>query len=179
MVYATKFKLRKGVTYKQGKLYDNSVWNNSGMIEEVHSRFLPRATVESRNAQNNNERYIIDEKKTLELLEEREGNIVKNAEQKRRESLTQADLIDAIAGNVTRPNNDSSKELKEALAKIKELESEKSKSTIIPNGSGKILFVDMSEEELRAYSDKEGIKQHHKSSKDKLIEVINEFNKSK
>lgn len=94
MVWATKYKLLSPISLKDGK------WDKSGAKEEVHSKLMPRAFVEDRNAHDNNELYVIDEERTAELMKQREQSIVENNERAKRESLTQADLIEAIAGGI-------------------------------------------------------------------------------
>lgn len=94
MVWATKYKLLSPISLKDGK------WDKSGAKQEIHSKLMPRAFVEDRNSHDNNEIYVIDEVKTAELMKQREISIAENQERAKRESLTQADLIEAIAGGL-------------------------------------------------------------------------------
>lgn len=57
---------------------------------------VSRAFVEARNSQSNNEYYEIDEEATKEYLVKREACIKLKAELKKKESIGQSDMVDAV-----------------------------------------------------------------------------------
>lgn len=92
MVVAKKYQLLVPKSIKDG------TWDLNGSKKLIHdNKILPRFYVEQRNDFNNNELYVIDEVATAEMLEKREENIKKQAEQKKRENITMADLVDTVA----------------------------------------------------------------------------------
>lgn len=106
MVVASKYELKVRDTKKGKGAYDVD-----GQKEKKHGdKIVPRAWVEARNEQLNNEHYIINEEATAEMVEERAKNVVKNAQKAKREQATTADLIDAIANG--RGGNVQAQELK-------------------------------------------------------------------
>ena len=140
MVVATKYILSTPLSLKKG------TWKNDGSKKEIHTKIVPREFVEERNSHNNNEVYVIDEDATKKMLAQREDNIKKNAENKKKESLTTADLIDAIV-----------KPKKESKKKVEKVDSK---------------FDSMDLDELKQYCQDNDIKYHHKAGKEKLIELI-------
>ena len=68
----------------------------------MKGKLVKRSYVEARNAQKNNELYIIDEEKTTELLKERAKNIEAQAEAKKRENVSMADLVDAVVDSTAK-----------------------------------------------------------------------------
>ena len=101
MVWATKYRLLSPKSIKDG------TWREDGAKEELYSKLVPRAFVEDRNSHQNNELYVIDEEKTIELMEDRENSVKENAIKKQKENATTADLIDAIAGKLTKDDTKS------------------------------------------------------------------------
>ena len=69
MVVATKYRLKEMKSQKDG------TWNLKGSKEDLGTKILKRSFVEDRNSHQNNELYVVDEKKTEEMLELREANI--------------------------------------------------------------------------------------------------------
>lgn len=142
MVWATKYVLKSPISLKDG------TWDKNGAKEEVHSKLLPRAFVEDRNAHNNNELYIIDEEKTTELMKLREQSIIENKERAKRESLTQADLIEAIAGGIkSKPSKSSEPDDTWTAKELKDYCKENSISFKGNPGKDKLLELIYSNEE--------------------------------
>lgn len=141
MVWATKYKLLSPISLKDGK------WDKGGAKQEIHSKLMPRAFVEDRNKHDNNELYVIDEEKTAELMKQREVSIAENQERAKRESLTQADLIEAIAGGLK--NNAKSSEPDESwsASDLKEYCKKNSISFKGNPGKGKLLDLIYNNEE--------------------------------
>jgi hypothetical protein len=158
MVWATKYQLLVPKSIKEG------VYDENGPKEKIHSKLVTRAFVEDRNSQSNNELYIIDEKKTAELMKERDANVIANAKQKQRESLTQADLIDAMVTAVSGKAPVQPEPTKEVEQVIEEPVKEE-----VTDGQ---RFENMTLEELQAYCDEKGIEYHHAMKEGRLIEVI-------
>lgn len=112
-------------------------------------KVLPRTYVEDRNSHENNELYVIDETATEELQELRAQSLKENEAKRKKESLTQADLVDAMvkmAGAVKGDSKESSNE-------------------------------DEEKEELRAKLDELGVKYSNRAGVKKLKELLDENSK--
>jgi len=162
MVVATKYLLKVPKSVKEG------TWDKNGYKEEIHTKIIPRAFVNERNSHDNNELYIIDEEATDKMMETREKNILAKAEKNKREAVSTADLVDAIAGRVAPVENP---------VNIVTGNNGPVEGAIVP---GKLKrFEDMDEKELRQYSLNNSIKQHPKAGAKKMVEVINAHNSNK
>ena len=100
MVVATKFRLKVPIAGSGGQ------YDKKGQKEDMGTKIVPRQFVEERNSHDNNELYVIDEKKTEKLMKEREENIKLNAEKAKKEKTSLADLVDAVkkGGTSDKPN---------------------------------------------------------------------------
>jgi len=143
MVVAAKYRLTEFVSIQQG------TYKQDGSRELIFAKkIVPRAYVEEQNAQQNNVLWIIDEEATLEMIQERERNIVENAKRAEREKLTTADLIEAIA-----KGNTKAVQVKEEVVKSE-----------TPDNT-------WSKEELQQYLDENDISYSPRHGKAKLIEL--------
>jgi hypothetical protein len=164
MVLASKYRLKEPISVKDGS------FNEKGSKEFLSKKLVNRDWAEDRNSHPNNELYVFHEEETEELMELREQNILDNAEKERRANVSQADLIDAIAGRTKsepKPKATKKKVVKEEPKE--EPKEEKTEETKEDKSPG----VDSSLEELKLFCKSKGIKHHHKAGKGKLLELIN------
>lgn len=183
LVSATKYRLKVAKSIIEG------TWEKDGQREKIHTKVLARKFVEDRNAHDNNEHYVIDEKKSIELTEEREKNIIKNAAQAKREKMTMADLVETIANKQVpaqpaaevpaAPIAPEAPKANETPADTEKKETPVIELNVTDNGDGETLFKDMSEDQIRHYSSHKGINQHHLAGKESMIEKIYKFNSNK
>jgi hypothetical protein len=149
MVVADKYRLTEFESVQKG------TFKQDGSKELIFAgKIVKRSFVEVENGQKNNVKWIIDEEATARLEEERQKNIELNAEKKRREKMTTADLVEAIAGK------------SKQATKKKEVEETVERSST-PDSSWKVS-------EIKAYLDENGIDYSPRHGKDKLIELANE-----
>ena len=147
MVMAKKYEL-------QVKVPGKTAYQKDGQRKLVHgNKFLSRWWVESRNLQENNELYEIDEEATDEAYIQREKNIKANAAKAKREKVSMADLVDTIAGKVSEPK------------KAKEVEVEKEAE----EGISKEAQI----AHLQQQCKEAGLKYHPKAGITKLTELLN------
>jgi bisphosphoglycerate-dependent phosphoglycerate mutase len=100
MILAEQYKLLVPVSAKKG------IYKQDGPKELVASKKLvKRHYAEQQNKQPNNTFYIFFEEETKELMKEREVSIAKQAEDKKKESVTMADLVTTVAKAVA-PNDE-------------------------------------------------------------------------
>lgn len=152
MVVALKYKLLQPISIKDG------TYSKDGAKEFISKKIVPRAYVNDRNAHNNNELYIIDEEATEEMLRLREESIKSNTLKQKRENVSFADLVEVVAGKVA----ENTEKPKKKAAKVEAPKEESEPSE----------FDNMDLFELREYCDENDITYHHKSGKEKLIELI-------
>lgn len=161
LVWAARYKLTEPISVKNG------VFNTKGGKKLMFERLVNRAYAvkcnkaglmfddqgkEIEGRRSNNEIYLIDEEKTAKLMALRDENIIKNAEKKRKESLGQSDLVDAIKGLTFASENKSPSN---------------GQTTEVKKDSPKLV-------DLRKYCDDNGIEYHHKAGEKKLQELIEE-----
>lgn len=120
MVWAKKWQLKTPLSLKAG------TYDPNGTKEMKHDwKLVPRDWVEYRNSQPNNELYEVDEEETDRLMELREENIKLQEEKKKKESVSNADLVGAIAHmaskHVEAETPQVNEELEDARARYKEL----------------------------------------------------------
>ena len=118
MVWAQKYRLLTPESIVNG------TYREDGQKEMVHDwKLVPRDWVEGRNAQRNNELYIVDEEETERLMKIREENIKKQAEDRKKEQVSMADLVGAIAEGVApKKKAKKSKDVEDAVEVDDELE---------------------------------------------------------
>lgn len=151
---------------KQGiRKYDR----NGQKVLKHDKRLVDRDFAMTRNEIENNEYYELFEEETKELMKQRELNIQKQQEDKKKSELGMSDLIAALSGKV---NIEQPKEVKPKPQPEKEVE--KVKVEAVESVKEEIDFDSMNEDELKEYCNKKGIEFHHKAGKSKLLELINE-----
>lgn len=163
MVVADKYQLLEPVSQLAG------TWNKAGGKKHLGRKIVPRSYVEDRNSHNNNELYIIDEAATVAMLEERERNIVENAEKRSKENVTMADLVGTVADAL---KGDKPKKTSGKAETVKT--DEKIDAPVKDEGNSEEPSNTWSEQALRDYCDKQTppIVYHHKAGKSKLLELI-------
>ena len=144
MVVATRYRLKEAISQKDG------IYNEQGSKEDLGTRMVLRSYVEDRNSRRNNEIYVIDEEKTIENEKLREANIIKNAEDKQKEKVTNADVVGALVSLV------ANKEKPKKAEKVVKVEEPKDELTI---------------DELKEALNEAGIEFHHKAGLNKLKEL--------
>jgi hypothetical protein len=158
MVVADKYKLTQPLSINAG------TWKKDGVKEHIHRKIVTRDFVENRNSHTNNELYIIDEEATLEMIEQREKNIILNAEKSRKEKMTTSDLVEAIIGN------QKPKVKKPKAEKTVKVEDDKKPNIELPEGEPNIEW---SIGQIQSYCKVNNIKFHHMAKAEKLLELIN------
>lgn len=164
LVLAERYELKVPASIK-----DNT-WKSDGQKElkakkKLISRNFALSRIESgkmydqkgkeiENIRSNNELYIIYEEETVEVMKQRDKNIIKNAEKAKKEKMGMSDLVDAVVNKSEKPKAKK----KEASKKV---ESNDTKSV-----------DDMDKDELKKYCDDNELKYHHKAGKEKLLEII-------
>ena len=175
-------------------------------MKKQQTKLVPRAFVEMRNSNKNNELWVIDEVRTSEVMAQREINIKENAIKTKRDSLTQGDLIEAIGSAIGNNNHnskdtDSSSEIAELKRQLAESDKrnenlekiQAAAKTVIDKKVDRIPVDDVQQEEvedgnpnenwsldeLQKYCDANGIRYHHLSQPKKLLKSIELHNKSK
>jgi hypothetical protein len=152
MVVATKYKLKETLSINAG------TWRKDGAKEKIHTKIVSREFVENRNSHNNNELYIIDEDATLEMMEQRELNIIENAKKAKRDKMDMSDLIEAVVGT-------KEAKPKKTRKAVKEVEP-------VNESTGSVDMSDWTLEELQQYCRDNDIKHHHANKEAKLLELI-------
>ncbi len=162
MVVASKYQLEVPIVGKTAYKTDGQ------KILKQKDKIVPRHYVENRNSHPNNELWVIDEEKTAKMVVQREKNIIANLEKDRREKVSTADLVDAIAGKVA----------KDVVPKVVPIETVKEpvKETSSTNDSEQPLEGEPNEEwtipQLKEYCDSNSITYHAASGVNKLMELI-------
>lgn len=152
MVVAAKYRLTEVESFTKG------TWKKNGAKELVFAKkIVKRDFVETENAQANNVLWIIDEEATAKMEEQRQKNIILNAERDQREKLSTADLVEAVATLAGTAKKKKSEPKKEEV----EESFEKSET---PDETWSV-------EDLRAYLDEKDISYSLRHGKAKLIEL--------
>lgn len=152
LVWATLYQLNTPVSIK-----DNT-WNIKGDKKELGSKLVSRMHVLKFNSGTKegvhprNKMYVTDEAKTAKLMKDREKSIELQAEEKKKNNVGNADMVDAIL------NLAESKNAPQPEAPVKAVE-------------------DMDVKELKIYCISNDIDFHHASGKAKLLENIHNANK--
>ena len=146
MVVATKYILEVPIPGSNG------AYKKDGQKKEISTKVVPRAYVEDRNKDINNELYIIDIEATENMIAMRNEN-VKESVGDGKKKVTKADLFKKA----------TKKPKKEVKVKDEIVEVDES-----------FYNEDTPIEDLQAYCDKNDIKYHHKAGVAKLLELINE-----
>ena len=94
MVWAEKFFLQVRVAGGDGEYDKNGTKVSDG------SKLVPRYFVAKRNAINNNELYVINEEETNRLMALRSENVAKKEEERKLKSVSQTDVLGAIASGM-------------------------------------------------------------------------------
>lgn len=165
MVLAEKYEL-------QVKIPGSTAYSVKGQKKLVHGKKLvPRIYVEQRNSHANNELYVVYEEETEKLMEQREKNIIENAEKAKREQVSMADLVDKVAGNASTEKEVANKPKEEATAtnEAKENASDDKGAKETPKA-----FDKMEVDELKQYCKDNDIQFHPASGIKKLLELVSQ-----
>lgn len=161
MVVATKYRLLVPISIKEGTFDPNGQKQQLGK-----PKLLSRDFVEQRNAHNNNELYIIDEEKTVELMQQREENIRIKNEADKLNNISPQDVVNALV-NAAKGTAETPK--KAAPKKVEKVEEPKAERVVLPEGEPN---EDWDKSQLQQYCDERGLEYHHKAGKEKLLETI-------
>ena len=161
-------------TYVKDRMRSGAIYKDGNIVDDQRS---------------NNEFYIIDEVKTSELMEQREKNIVLNAEKANKEALGQSDVIDLL-GKALTPQVvvDQTAEIERLKAQVLEASNptvtpiepeleetpalEKETPDKLDTPKIVIDYSTYSIDQLRSRCDELEIVYHHKAGEKRLIELI-------